>query len=169
MPVVAALETLLLNTANGTIDCNLHPEELNLYSMDINIEQLLVQLRMLADLKRMYNENNPTTPLKEVTSLRTLCEIMNNLSFSKKLFSKVYKLLKILLTVPVTTATAERTFSVLHRVKTFLRSTMGQPRLNHVLLLHIHRERTDNIDLFEIAKDFVSVNERRKNYFGSFV
>ena len=90
----------------------------------------------------MYNENNPTTPVKEITNLRTLCEIFNNLSFSKKLLSEVCKLLRILLTVPVTTATAERTFSVLRRLKTFLRSTMGQARLNLVLLLHIYKEKT---------------------------
>lgn len=94
---------------------------------------------------------------------------MNNLSFSKRLFSEVFKLLRIVLTVPVTTATAERTFSVLRRLKTFLRSSMGQPKLNHVLLLHVHKGRTDNIHLSKIAKEFASVNERRKHYFGNFV
>ena len=168
MPVAAALESLLLNAANG-IGSDGYPDQLNLYSVDINIEQFLVQLRMFRDLKRMYNENNPSTPLIDVTSLRTLCEMVNNLSFSKRPFSEVYKLLRNLLTVPVTTATAERTFSVLRRLKTFLRSTMGQSRLNHVLLLHVHKERTDNIDLLKIAKEFVSVNERRKNFFGTFV
>lgn len=103
-----------------------------------------------------------TTPVREITNLHTLCEIFNNLSFSKKLLSEVYKLLRILLTVPVTTATAERTFSVLRRLKTFLGSTMGQARLNHVLLLHIYKEKKTNIDLIKIAEEFTFVNERRK-------
>lgn len=74
MPVAAALETLLLNAANGSNDGNESLEQLILYSMDINIEQLLVQLRMLGDLKRMYNDKNPTTPLRKITNL---CEVMN--------------------------------------------------------------------------------------------
>ena len=85
-----------------------------------------------------------------------------NLSFSKKFLSEVYKLLRISLTIPVTTATAERSFSFLRRLKTFIHSTIGQPRLNHVLLLHVHKERTDTIDILKIATEFTSTNERRK-------
>lgn len=48
---------------------------------------------------------------------------------------------------------------------------MTQERLNHVLILHSNKDnkyRIDNLDLTEIAKSFVSVNERRHNYFGKF-
>ena len=148
MPMEAALQNILLMAANGNDDISEECEQhLQLYSMDINIEHLLVQLKILRDLKRVYNENNPSTPIKEITSLHTLCEIFNNLSFSKKFLSEVYKLLRILFTIPVTTATAERTFSVLRHLKTFICSTMGQPRLNHVLLLHVHEEITDTVFL----------------------
>ena len=47
-------------------------QHLQLYSIDIIIEHFLVQLKMLRDLKRVYNENNPSTPIKEITSLRAL-------------------------------------------------------------------------------------------------
>ena len=67
--------------------------------------------------------------------------------------------------MPVTTATAERSFSTLRRLKTYLRSTMSQPRLNHIVLLHSHKERTDALDLIHIAKTFVSVNNRRQENF----
>ena len=63
--------------------------------------------------------------------------------------------LKIFLTVPVTTSTAARTFSALRRLKTYLCSTMAQARLNHVMLLYIHKDRTDQIDIEKIAKDFI--------------
>jgi len=56
------------------------------------------------------------------------------------LFPNVYKLIKILVTLPVSTCTAERSFPALRRLKTFLRSTMGQNRLNGLALLNIHRE-----------------------------
>lgn len=46
------------------------------------------------------------------------------------LYPNIYRLLKILCTLPVTTCTPERTFSTLKRVKTYLRNTTGQVRNN---------------------------------------
>ena len=63
------------------------------------------------------------------------------------MLNQVHKLLQIYLTIPMTTATAERTFSTLRRLKNYLRTTMTQKRLNHVVLLHTHKQRTDVIDL----------------------
>jgi hypothetical protein len=44
-------------------------------------------------------------------------------------------LLQILTTLPVTTASAERSFSMLRRLKTWLRSSMGEDRLTGLALL----------------------------------
>ena len=35
------------------------------------------------------------------------------------------------------------------------------------MLLHVHKEKTDKLDLLQIAKKFVSINDRRKKLFGS--
>ena len=72
------------------------------------------------------------------------------------------------LTVPVTTATAERSFSALRRIKTYLRSTMSEERLNNLMLLHMHKELSDNLDISEVAQIFVSANSRRQRFFGNF-
>ena len=64
------------------------------------------------------------------------------------------------------TATAERTFSSLRRLKTYLRSTMTQIRLNNITLTYTHRDRLERVDLTDIAKKFISSNERRRNFFG---
>ena len=42
---------------------------------------------------------------------------------------------------------------------------MTQKRLNNVVLMHTHKERTDKVNLLSIAKDFVTSNERRAKYF----
>ena len=42
--------------------------------------------------------------------------------------------------IAVTSATAERSFSCLKRIKNYLRSTMSQERLNNLTLLHIERD-----------------------------
>ena len=80
---------------------------------------------------------------------------------------ELHVLLKLYMTVSVTTATAEKTFSVMRRVKTYLRSSMSQERLNHTILLHCYQERVDSLDIQEIAESFVSVNEHRQQYFGN--
>ena len=50
------------------------------------------------------------------------------------MFSEVHQLLHILLTIPVAAATAERTFSAMHRLKNFLRSSMKQVLFNNALI-----------------------------------
>ena len=91
---------------------------------------------------------------------------MNTSEIYKAMLSKVYKLLQLYFTFPVTTAAAERSFLSLQRIRTFLRSSMSDCRLNNLFLLHVHTSRTDALDLSVVAKKFVSVNSRRMNYFG---
>ena len=50
-------------------------------------------------------------------------------------YPNIKLLLQILATLPVTTASAERTFSMLRRLKTWPRSTMTEDRLNGLALL----------------------------------
>jgi len=73
------------------------------------------------------------------------------------------KLLKIILTVPVSSCTAERSFSALRSLKTFLRSTMTQNRLNDIALLHVHRN--EDIDIEQIANSFINSSKIRQNTF----
>ena len=88
------------------------------------------------------------------------------MTYIKKMLGEVDKVLKIYFTIPVTTATAERSFSSLRRLKTYLRSTMTQLGLNNLFILYVHTEKTDELDPKSVARDFVSVNQRRLNYFG---
>ena len=67
--------------------------------------------------------------------------------------------------MPATNASCERSFSALRRLKTYLRSTMRQDRLNHLMLLH---ERTDDLNLKAVANEFVSASENRLRIFGKF-
>ena len=67
-------------------------------------------------------------------------------------------------TVPVTTATAERSFSALKRLKTFVRSSMTQARLNNLLMMYVHDSVTKFLVLVDVGNQFVSVNSRRKHY-----
>lgn len=70
--------------------------------------------------------------------------------------------------MPATNATSERSFSALRRVKTYLRNTMSQQRMNNLMLLHVHKDVVDSLDLKSVANDFVMDSEHRQKIFGKF-
>ena len=111
-----------------------------IYSSDLHLQDLKIQLLMLPDfLNTVIKENN--LGIKKITSISTLCQVFNTCYFGKTMLNQVHKLLQIYLTIPMTTATAGRTFSTLRRLKNYLRTTMTQKRLNHVVY-YIH---TNNV------------------------
>ena len=58
----------------------------------------------------------------------------------------------ILCTLPVTSCSAERSFSGLKRIKTPLRSTMGNERLSSLALLHVHRDIDINVEDIDVVE-----------------
>jgi len=52
------------------------------------------------------------------------------------------------------------------RIKTYLRTTMSQKRLNWLMILHVHKERTDNLSIERIVNLFVARKEERLRIFG---
>jgi len=73
-------------------------------------------------------------------------------------FPCVAMLLQIYATLPVTTATNERSFSALKYIKNYLRSTMSDNRLTGLALLYVHRDIPLNYDT--VIDDFVKGNRR---------
>jgi hypothetical protein len=68
---------------------------------------------------------------------------------------------RVLLTIPVTVASAERSFSKLKLLKSYLRSTMTQERLNSLATIAIESEMLEKIDYEYIIEDFISKNTHR--------
>ena len=93
---------------------------------------------------------------------------MNSQVVYKSMLSEVHNILRLYLTVPITSATSERSFSALKIVNTYLRSSMSEQRLNNYLLLHIHKDLTDSCDIEKVSKNFIAVNTEHRNYFGVF-
>ena len=78
-------------------------------------------------------------------------------------FSETVSLLKILITTPMTTAESERCFSTLKRIKTFLRNTMAQDRLNALAMLSMEKNLIQNIPDFntKVIEKFATQKDRR--------
>ena len=75
--------------------------------------------------------------------------------------SAVCMLLSLVLVMPATNAVSERSFSCLRRLKSYLRATMSQSRLNNVMVLHVHKNLTDKLSLVDIGNNFIQVTESR--------
>ena len=73
--------------------------------------------------------------------------------------SGVLKLVKLILTVPVTNAVSEKTCSKLHKFKTYLPSSLTQERLSSCLILGTYKEKVDKLKLVEVANQSCSKNE----------
>ncbi|CAF1245817.1 unnamed protein product [Rotaria magnacalcarata] len=131
---------------------------------DIDVEKLKVEALMIVDFFQSVIKTHQMN-IKQITKISTICEIFNSCEVGKEMLKEYHKLTKLYLTIPVTTATAERTFST-YRLKTAILSTMTQSRLNHCLLPHMYKEKIDKIDPRQIASKFRSSNEKRQHFFG---
>ena len=79
----------------------------------------------------------------------------------------VYKVFSILATIPATSCSAERSFSALRRLKTYLRSTMGQKRLNSIALINVERAYANSALKNDMEKiiDIFGQRRNRQSYF----
>ena len=88
----------------------------------------------------------------------------------RNLFVETEKLVRLLLVCPAATAEAERSFSSLRRLKTWLRSTMLQDRLNPISVCHVHRNLLDEMDAIPLMQEFIERGQPdiRRYTFGHF-
>ena len=70
--------------------------------------------------------------------------------------------------MPATNAVNQRSASGVRRVKTYLQSSMSQVRFNNLMVLHVHKYRTDELHLEMCLNDFVSGSEHRTHLFETF-
>ena len=74
-------------------------------------------------------------------------------------FCNIYTFLQLLATVPISSATCERSISTLRYIKTYLRNSMTPDRLNGLALMYVHRDK--HIDLDQVIELFVQMHPRR--------
>ena len=155
------LENLLLKAVRQESNEECLTVVTNFYSTDFDTTQLTLHLSVLAS-SFPANLRHTTT----VLDVRKHVQAMS--SREKLLISQVITLLHLILVIPSTNATSERSFSAMRRVKMYLRSTMSQDRLNHIVLLHCHKDTTDSLDLIAVANEFIELLSHRLKIFGKF-
>uniref|UniRef100_A0A2N9GKG5 TTF-type domain-containing protein n=1 Tax=Fagus sylvatica TaxID=28930 RepID=A0A2N9GKG5_FAGSY len=121
---------------------------------DIYADELFQELRYLKTLL-------PKDVTKSIDILNTIKSY-----WEEGGFQTVWVTYRILLTIPVTVASAERSFSKLKLIKTYLRTTMSQERLSGLAMISIENEYLDKLNYDDLIEDFASKNARRSNFLG---
>lgn len=88
-------------------------------------EELFYEFRLYQSYRTLLSEND---------------SILERIQSTPTRFENVKKCLQITATIPITSCTAGRAFSAMKILKTRLRSTMTDARLNGLALMYIHKD-----------------------------
>ena len=94
--------------------------------------------------------------------LDEVINVLHELSPLRTAFPLLVKLIQIALTIAVSTAHCERSFSALKRIKSYLRSTMTQQRLVNLAILSIEKELSQGLSLDNVVNQFASQDKNRR-------
>jgi len=132
--VYTNIEKSLIAAANGQLSSSDMKDNLTAICEHFNSDVEYRKLHQALEDLPMLVEN------RQVTSLQDIIDKVMELGPAKRLRAPLIRLLTLHAVIPATSATAERSFSTLRRVKNYLRATMTQQRLNSVLVLHAHQD-----------------------------
>ena len=130
-------------------------EVASVYKDNIDVSELSTQLEIFGT-----SFSGPKATIHEVI------KCLQSLSAGQR----VCRVGRLLLVMPATNATSERSFSVLRRLKSYLRSTMHEPAKTEPCdgTQYIYKELLDELDLYAVANEFVGSSEYRLRLFGTF-
>jgi len=152
----AADAVMALNDEDGTID-----ELLNTYNGVLEINPALLKAEMhivrssVAGLER-FSSNNPERFSPPATAAE-VAELKN--------YPNLFKLLQLVMTLPVSSATCERSFSAMRRVRNYLRTTMSESRFSALSSLYIERDLSSNVDVHDVVAQYAAKGNRRLQFY----
>ena len=115
---------------------------------DLNGRELVQELKNLPDM-----------PLKTMSLLEQLTFIHER--ELSEIYPNLWIALRIGIILPVTVAEAERSFSKLKLIKSYLRSTMSQERLTGLATISINHTVAEKISYDELVHDFAARKVRK--------
>lgn len=118
---------------------------------DINSNELSSELKMLCNL--IPAESGPLQALELIHS-----------KYLTNVFPQTVNSLHILLTIPVTVASGERSFSKLKIIKNYLRTTMLQERLVSLATMSIEKKIVETLNYDDLIDTFAKLKARRVDF-----
>ena len=127
----------------------------------LNHERLLpLAIQYGVDVDLLKNECQLAKHTLKDKEIESIAECLKEVSILDAAFPILKKLMHIALTIVVSTASCERSFSSLKRIKSYLRSTMTEQRLVDLATLSIEKDLARNIDLDKVLDEFNGRNRR---------
>ena len=123
---------------------------------------MLDKQKLLGELAVLYSRQDLVT----FKNLSEFLQLLGSLNLTTTTFCEITKLLNIIITTPMTTAESERCLSTLKRIKTFLRTTMGNDRLSALAMLSIESQLVDQMKDFneKVIDHFATSKIRRMDF-----
>ena len=119
----------------------------------------------LEDLKHEIHQTKRLLDRREKSGrdrLSTLLDFVVFLGPYKEVFLELFRLCKISVVTPVSSASCERSFSALKRIETHLRTTMVDDRLCHLGILSDESRRACSLNMDGFVKHFASSYQNRR-------
>lgn len=143
----------------------------NIYSLrDMPKDELLKHCKKLENILT-DKDSSDINGLELADELSVLCTLLDKIMSPRDVLKFIIELnfgpniniaIRILLTLPVTVASGERSFSKLKIIKNFLRSTMLQNRLSGLAMIGIEHKLCDELCFKEIIKQFAEKKVRKR-------
>ena len=116
----------------------------------------------VAEVRRVFESRKVTaewagTEMGQYESPNNIVELLSSLKEHKEEISDFYTLLRMAVTFPITTASCERSFSVLKSIKNWLRTTSTDGRLGDFGVLAIWSKRDEAIPIEDIISEFKAI------------
>ncbi|CAI6355883.1 unnamed protein product [Macrosiphum euphorbiae] len=114
----------------------------------LNVDVNTLQSEMLV-VKNCVSRRNPNFTLEDI-----------KLIMDAELYPNLYKLLSLSLTIPISSAICERSFSAMRKIKNWLRTSMNQDRFTNLSLIYIERDLSNELSNEKILDTFAISNRR---------
>ncbi|GAV82733.1 Dimer_Tnp_hAT domain-containing protein, partial [Cephalotus follicularis] len=127
------------------------------YSEDFTVQE---QIRLPYELQHYAVDIFQHPNFGSIFTLSELCQILAKTG-KAVIYPLVDRLIRLVLTLPVSITTTERTFSAMNIIKNKLRSKIKGDYLRSSLVLYIEREIAEKLITYAIIDDFCTIKERR--------
>jgi hypothetical protein len=97
----------------------------------------------------------------EKSGAKNLREAARLLKDNRLFYPNLAKAYQLALTIPISVASNERSFSKLRLVKSYLRSTMKEDRLDALMILASSPDILDNLEIDNVANSWSNLKARR--------
>ncbi|CAI9741255.1 finger MYM-type 1-like [Octopus vulgaris] len=131
-----------------------------------SLDSLITTYGRFFDVIRLQSELNVMYSMKDFKkpSVSHLMSYINSTDLVEAM-PELFNLCKLILTIPSTTASVERSFSALSRIKTYQRNATGERRLSGLALMSIEKDLLQELmkreDFYENVIDIFAQKDRR--------